>query len=1006
MNILAKNLLILASAGSGKTFQLGNRIIGLVAEGVAPERVVALTFTRKAAGEFADSVLTKLADAAGNDNIADRLQLELGLPAADFKDSLKRVVRALPQLTFGTMDGYFSKIVRAFQYELGLTGGKFELIEGPRAAALADELLAAILGDALGHETGEEFLHAFRRATIGKEEQSVLASLRVFIKRWQGIYQEERGHEWGPARLARAAPEEWAKRKSTLAAAALRGLDAIDYTDKRQRAALEREISTLGQHVIGSGSLGSGVSSLMGSILDAVSNMDGGPLRVKCYKDFSIQGETRAALCEMVTLAAECEMAAALARTRAVREVVALFDDLCGKRFRQRGMLGFNDVKLLMGAWARDEDARLRREAVDFRLDARTDHWLLDEFQDTSRADWAGLQPLIDEAATRDDGSLFIVGDRKQAIYAWRGGDVGLFDEVIARYGRNLDIEPMSESWRSCPQVLELVNRVCGDHETLRELFGEVAERWNWQPHISAPPLTRSEKAGHARVETVGDWEERLLRMEEILREIGIGKRAMTCGILLRGNKQVREVTDFLRAGGFDVIEEGRREPAKDSPVGILICHLLKWLADPADVFSREVVELSPLSGVLRQTYGNAWWKAWETLTEEISRVGFATALDALLAPLAATWSEFGRRRAGDLFAALGQLDSQGGVSLREAASWIESLEVSQSPGIAAVQVMTIHKSKGLGFDVVLLPEVPGEVVPQAQYFDIADGENWLTQTPPKWARAIIPEMKRAEDQWAARQRYEAFCMLYVALTRAKRGLYVLLEPPAKSSATDKPSLSRWLERSVGSYGTVGGVWETGRFTWSSNVSPPAESDSETPDRSLAKAIPKRGQISPSTSNRSPNKKVASPLGIQTGIEVHALLEGIAWIDETTPMLPETPAGKMVSALLNHPNLDPIFKRSGRGIDLLREQAISAMVDDRMVSGVIDRLHLHRNANGRVRHIDIIDYKTDAVESLSELRESHAPQLKAYRNAIAMLHPSATIDCLLLSVRHREIARL
>jgi ATP-dependent helicase/nuclease subunit A len=71
MDILAKNLLILASAGSGKTFQLGNRVIGLVVKGVGPERIVALTFTRKAAGEFADSVLTKLAEAAGDEAKAD-----------------------------------------------------------------------------------------------------------------------------------------------------------------------------------------------------------------------------------------------------------------------------------------------------------------------------------------------------------------------------------------------------------------------------------------------------------------------------------------------------------------------------------------------------------------------------------------------------------------------------------------------------------------------------------------------------------------------------------------------------------------------------------------------------------------------------------------------------------------------------------------------------------------------------------------------------------------------
>ncbi len=135
----------------------------------------------------------------------------------------------------------------------------------------------------------------------------------------------------------------------------------------------------------------------------------------------------------MVQLAAQCELAAALLRTRAVREVVSVFDDLCAQRLRRRGLLGFNDVKILMGEWARGEDARLRREAVDFRLDARIDHWLLDEFQDTSRADWTGLLPLIDEAASDEEGSMFIVGDKKQAIYAWRGGDVRLFDEVIDR---------------------------------------------------------------------------------------------------------------------------------------------------------------------------------------------------------------------------------------------------------------------------------------------------------------------------------------------------------------------------------------------------------------------------------------------------------------------------------------------------------------------------------------------------------------------------------------------
>ena len=321
---------------------------------------------------------------------------------------------------------------------------------------------------------------------------------------------------------------------------------------------------------------------------------------MKYYKEFLIGGPAGDALRDMVNLAARCEMAAALSRTRAVRDVVAVYDARCEKQLRRRGLLGFDDVKILMGEWVRGEDARLRREAVDFRLDARYDHWLLDEFQDTSRADWMGLLPLIDEAAGGGEGSMFIVGDRKQAIYAWRGGEVGLFDEVISRYSGGLKIEEMAESWRSCPEVLALVNQVCGDTATLREFFGEAESQWKWQEHFSADPLTKPEKRGEARVEVVeGKWDERLERLEALLGELGVGERPMTCGVLVRSNSQVRKVADQLRAAGFDVIEEGRREPSKDNPVGIALGHLLKWLANPADTFAREVVEMSPLAAVL-----------------------------------------------------------------------------------------------------------------------------------------------------------------------------------------------------------------------------------------------------------------------------------------------------------------------------------------------------------------------------------------------------------------------
>ena len=349
MNILAPNLLILASAGSGKTFQLANRVIGLVASGVAPEKIVALTFTRKAAGEFADSVLMKLATAASDEKPAAGLRRDLAVPEADFGESLERVVRALPRFTLGTMDSFFAKVVRGFQYELGLTGGKFDLLEGPRAVAAADEILATILGETLEDQAGDDFLHAFRRATIGKEEQAVMEGLRGFVKSWQSRYRAAHDLEWGPASLAGVRLEDWEQHKHELSARIRRGLDGVDYTRKGQRDALEKVIDTLLNHTIGSGSLG-GATSLLENVLQAAATTDG-PVALKYYKEFFIGGPAGDALREMVNLAARCEMAAALLRTRAVRDVVAVYDARCEKQLRRRGLLGFDDVKILMGEW-------------------------------------------------------------------------------------------------------------------------------------------------------------------------------------------------------------------------------------------------------------------------------------------------------------------------------------------------------------------------------------------------------------------------------------------------------------------------------------------------------------------------------------------------------------------------------------------------------------------------------------------------------------------------------
>ncbi len=999
LSILTPQLTILASAGSGKTYKLVNRVIGLVVAGLPPEKIVALTFTRKAAGEFTDTVLTRLAEAIIDNEKAAKLREDIAQPDADLPLALEKILRVLPRMTLGTMDSFFAKIVRSFQYELGLTGGKFDLIEGSRAEVMKDEILTSILGQTLTHGDADDFLHAFRRATIGKEDQGVLKSLHAFVETWHALYRSSSDLEWGPARLARAQIEDWEKQKHDLIAKVRRGLAHIEFNDKRQQPAFEKMIESLAAHTIGSGSIGTPTSLLLSSMNACQHD---GPLRVKLYKDFIIGGPAGDALRQLIHLAANCELAAALHRTRAIHEIIKSYDEHCEKKLRNRGLLGFDDIKILMGEWVNGGDAENRRDLIDFRLDARYDHWLLDEFQDTSREQWLGIKPLLDENIGDTGRGLFVVGDKKQAIYGWRGGDVSLFDDVLAR--PQMESQTMADSHRSSPEVLTLVNQVCGDIETIRHLFGEAADRWQWEDHQSVAHLTNNERRGEARVEVIdGTWDEKIERLCMILTELEIGKNSLTCGILVTSNDKVRELADTLRERGHTVIEEGKRKPAQDHFVGITLSHLLKWLSNPADVFARELIEMTPLATTLRQSFGESWDEIWNSLLELVSSSGFFAMMQDATATWQVTWSEADKHNVNDLFQELAALDARGTVTIREAADSIERLEVSESPGAGAIQVMTIHKSKGLGFDVVILPDIPTKGIPESNRFKVAHGPGWLTQTPPKWARDLIPEIRKAEEAAAITQRYEALCKLYVALTRAKRGLYILLEKPSAKADETTASLANWLSISISSQ-MKDNIYQEGRADWIKTLATGQKKpECITQPSPLHPPISRRQRLTPSHhGDAALTASTHSGLGIAFGTEVHAIIEKIGWLDESYPSLPDTEAGRLVTRLLNVPRLRQLFLKADRSVRLLREQPINAIIQGKWLSGSIDRLHLHLDSVGAVSQITLIDFKTDAIDDLSILAEKYAPQLHAYRQALTLAYPTATIQCLLLSTHCQD----
>ena len=146
--------LIVASAGSGKTFQISSRIIAALADGVPPSAIFASTFTRAAAGEILERVLVRMSRAALDDDLATALSEQLSelADAPDARDSagwrtlLLMTARQLHAFEIGTLDSWFQRTARAFGHDLGLPPG-WSIAEDTLLADARADVLDAVLAE-------------------------------------------------------------------------------------------------------------------------------------------------------------------------------------------------------------------------------------------------------------------------------------------------------------------------------------------------------------------------------------------------------------------------------------------------------------------------------------------------------------------------------------------------------------------------------------------------------------------------------------------------------------------------------------------------------------------------------------------------------------------------------------------------------------------------------------------------------------------------------------------
>ena len=1049
---------ISASAGSGKTFQLAHRYIELMARGVKPDRIIALTFSRKAAGEIFDSVVRYLCQAASSPQAALRTGKLIGKPDTgqrEFLQILRELLESLHRLHIGTLDNFTVGVAKAFPMELGIPP-HFQLLgEDGAAGDVRQQVLARVFGQREGNQAVRgEFLQAYKQATFGREEKELGERLDVLISENRGYYQIlPAAGAWGHEDYIWSAGSPWWKTASDVGAAA-DNLVSLLQPDGLSDSAMERWRTFIDavRH-FGTGSTWpAAIDYLFGKLSPCIDSLQAGDVAFKVDKvSQHLSGEECRSALALMAHVMGTEIAVALQKTQGIYRVLDLYEGFYDAMLRRHGRLTFTDIQYLLTAGNRASGGSVisrlpsaeARLYIDYRLDCKLDHWLLDEFQDTSDLQWEVLRNLADEILQDSSGqrSFFYVGDTKQAIYGWRGGNARLFDKVLDRYGESIELSHLSTSFRSCQAVIDAVNRIF-EHVPEGLLPEGAVRQWEraWQIHRCEEGSVPAD--GYAAViEPSSDQgkmkpgdEDRYRVVARLLAEIDPLRKGLSVAVLVRSNKSGEEIVDYLRRECSDmrIIHEGRAF-IKDNPVVSVLLSLVQSAAHPGDTFAWRHLQMSPLQqyftseGLNRNNLSLL-------LLRELQAHGFQALVRQWGARLDAAHplDDFGRKRLGELTNAAIEFDQTGSRDCNSFLRFMDSYQIHDLATSEAVRVMTIHQSKGLGFDVVILPDVQsGNMAGGGQpgFVLARDPETeeplWALDMPRRIVAendAILAEQVKTVDETTA---FDALCLLYVAMTRAKQGLYIITSFPGKTSKTLTPAafLKQQLTGDTkpveGKTIEIGGeeavcLYDIGDAQWHTKalekLKPPAPvgADRLPPDFRRQTSMRRRlVHVQPSKRPETTQRAglLFAPAAQDTldlGTAIHQLFERVPWIDEVDVegLIAEWSASSSMKEDVKQKAVDlfhwamaaaeirQALTRPPGNVTLWREKRFEIVIGNRWVSGAFDRVVALRDRSGKALRATVLDFKSDEVPdeaAVADRAKQYRPQMDLYRVALSRM---------------------
>jgi ATP-dependent exoDNAse (exonuclease V) beta subunit len=999
-------LAIRAAAGTGKTYSLTRRYLMLIDRGVPPSRILATTFTRKAAAEIANRILGRLAAAAlsaiDRDDLArflDREQITLEQTEA----LLDQLVDAWPHLRIGTLDRFFSEMARAQTWDLKLPAG-WKLIDPIEDEPLRAQAITLVF-ETLGHRA---VAHLTQLLFKGESARSIYEEIDSVSRELHELWSQIPIDAWSAVpTAAELNPQQLEDVLGSIEDLSLAGPGQ----EKARSADLELARKGDWKELVTKGfvkAIANGKEKLQGVISE----------------------ETRRAYEPLIEHARAQRQNPLAHQNQATHQLLASFDEHYRRQQIDSLSLRFSDItRLLLSLGATIPTSSPLRPV---------EHLLLDEFQDTSVPQWKVLLPLVHQCVSVPAGSIFIVGDPKQAIYGWRGGAAELLDELDPAIP-NLARQDLIESRRSSPIILDFVNTIFGSIQSnsvmqSKDYLVQAAKRWStrFAPHRSAHP----DRPGYVAIHVAGSQQEDdanrqsldadtnvesspILATASLVEELQRKHPAASIGILTRKNQAVASILSELRRRGIDASQEGGTPIASHPAVG-LILSWLTWLDHPADTASYFHVSQSIWANHLGLTDDmSTAQQLAENHRLALVTDGYAPTISRWVDQLATDLDTRSIGRLEQLIELAHLFDQNPTLRTSEFVHFVEKTKVDD-PRPTRVRVMNIHQSKGLEFDIVLLPELNdrlrGHTPNLVLGFDnILDPPNVACRYVSEDDRRLLPErVRRAFDEEIIREQIENLSLLYVAITRARTQLHFLFHPSVPTEKNPPACLASIIRAGVGLTDRL----IAGTTPYQLGV---PQADSPQTDHSVDTLPPVR-----LTRRQTPTPSADSPLALapstanaqlastreklsihpssttRNGSLIHQWISQWSWLDEPAPadadllnlareQFPDITAPEELlhsfRQWLKNDSIQQGLTRPAGQTELWRERRFVVELDSQILSGTWDRVVIVRNGNS-IDRVELIDFKTDLLRepvAASIRAEHYRPQMLTYARALAAM---------------------